>query len=54
MMVILSSNVLIENTKIIGSKDKGVSIGEASNAVIINSEANNQIGFEVKDGSKLK
>jgi hypothetical protein len=48
----MSSFVKIENTEIIGSIDKGVSIGEKSNVLIIDSNIiNNNIGIESKDQS---
>ena len=49
---IMESRVLIDNTEIYNSGDKGISVGENSNAVIHNSYLdNNKIGLAVKDNS---
>ena len=48
----MESNGEIKNSKIVGSKDKGVSIGESSFVNIINSKIEkNKIDIEVKDMS---
>jgi hypothetical protein len=48
----MSSSVLVENAQIIGSGDKGLSVGEASIVLLLNSLIkNNSIGIESKDRS---
>ena len=50
---LMESNVMIKNVDIINSKDKGVSIGEASDVKIFSSKLmNNNIALAIKDGSK--
>ena len=48
----MQSSVLIENSKLIGSKDKALSVGENSFLIIRNSDIkNNNIGIATKDNS---
>jgi hypothetical protein len=48
----MSSRVLIQDTSLRVSGDKGVSVGEKSNVLIVNSQiVENQTGVAVKDGS---
>ena len=52
---IMESTVLIDSTKLLKSGDKGVSIGENSNVLIINSNIiGNKIGIATKDKSIAK
>ena len=49
---LMESNVLIDSTEIYDSGDKGISIGENSNAIIHNTYLNNnKIGIAIKDNS---
>ena len=51
---LMGTRALIENSDLLESGDKGVSVGEASEATIINSVFHkNVIGVEAKDGSNV-
>ncbi len=51
----MESEALIENLKVINSKDKGISIGENSDITIKNTSVkNNKIGAAIKDNSKAQ
>ena len=50
---LMESKAMIKNVEIINSKDKGISIGEASDVKIFSSKLmNNNIAVAIKDGSK--
>jgi len=52
---IMESRILVDGTEIYNSGDKGISVGENSNAIIHNSYLNsNNIGIAVKDNSIAK
>ena len=52
---LMESDTLIKNVKIVGSLDKGISIGEASKTKILKSSLiNNYIAVAVKDKSQAK